>query len=170
MERILAFVQEVGAAVIKPPGYMGGREIFLLRRDDPNLRSLIESTTRHGRRYVVVQRYLPEIADGDKRVLLWDGAVIGVVNRIPREGELRGNFMAGGTAAPTELSEREERLVAAVGAVLAEAGLRFVGLDLIGEHLTEINVTSPTGMREVEKLTGRSPAQAMMERLLAELG
>jgi len=166
MARILSFVEEMGAAVIKPPGYM----IFLLRGDDPNLRALVESATDRGRRYVVVQRYLREIEAGDKRVLLWDGEVIGVVNRIPKAGELRGNFMAGGVAGPADLSEHERRLVAAVGGQLTEAGLRFVGLDLIGEQLTEINVTSPTGMREVEKLTGRSPARTMMERLLAELG
>jgi len=170
MARILAFVEEMGAAVVKPPGYMGGRDIFLLRGEDPNLRALVESATDRGRHYVVVQRYLPEIEAGDKRVLLWDGEVIGVVNRIPMAGELRGNFMAGGAAAPADLNEREARIAAAVGGVLTEAGLRFVGLDLIGEHLTEINVTSPTGMREVEKLTGASPARIMMERLLAELG
>ncbi|HEX9592628.1 MAG TPA: glutathione synthase [bacterium] len=169
MAKILAFVEEMGAAVVKPPGYMGGRDVFLLREGDPNLRALVESVTDRGRRYVVVQRYLPEIEAGDKRVLLWDGAVIGVVNRVPRPGELRGNFMAGGTAAPAELTDRERRLVAAVGERLLAGGLRFVGLDLIGEHLTEINVTSPTGMREVEKLTGESPARIMMERLLAAL-
>jgi glutathione synthase len=169
MARILAFVAEMGAAVIKPPGYMGGRDVFLLRGDDPNLRSLVESATDRGRHYVLVQRYLPEIESGDKRVLLWDGQVIGVVNRLPQPGELRGNFMAGGAAAPAGLTVRERRLVAEVGERLHADGLRFVGLDLIGEHLTEINVTSPTGMREVEKLTGESPARIMMERLLASL-
>ncbi|MGD2062784.1 MAG: glutathione synthase [Nitrospirota bacterium] len=169
MARILSFVVEMGAAVVKPPGYMGGRDIFLLRGDDPNLCALVETATDRGRRYVLVQRYLPEIEAGDKRVLLWDGAVIGVVNRLPRPGELRGNFMAGGTAAPARLTDRERRLVAEVGERLLAGGLRFVGLDLIGEHLTEINVTSPTGMREVERLTGESPARIMMERLLATL-
>ena len=169
MARVLAFVAEMGAAVIKPPGYMGGRDIFLLRGDDPNLRALVETATDRGHRYVLVQRYLPEIAAGDKRVLLWDGQVIGVVNRLPQPGELRGNFMAGGAAAPAELTDREHRLVAEVGGQLLTGGLRFVGLDLIGEYLTEINVTSPTGMREVEKLTGESPARIMMERLLASL-
>jgi len=170
MARILAFVEEMGAAVIKPPDHMGGQGVFLLRPDDPNLRGLVEEATGHGRHYAVVQRYLPEVEEGDKRVLLWDGEVVGVVNRVPPPGELRGNLAAGAWPQASELTEREERLVADVGPRLAADGLRLVGLDLIGEHLTEVNVTSPTGMREVERLTGTSPARLVMERLLAEVG
>jgi glutathione synthase len=170
MERILAFVEEVEAAVIKPPGLMGGRDVFLLQRADPNLYALVENATGHGRRFAVVQRYLPEVVDGDKRVLLWDAQVIGVVNRVPRTGELRGNLMAGGQPVACDLTPREAELVGAVAPVLLDRGLRLVGLDLIGERLTEINVTSPTGMREVEKLTGVSPARTMMARLLEGMG
>ncbi|RMF82116.1 MAG: glutathione synthase [Nitrospirae bacterium] len=169
-ERILAFVEEVGAAVVKPPVHMGGRGVFLLRPDDPNLRGLVEEATGGGRHYAVVQRYLPEVADGDKRVLLWDGEVVGVVNRVPPPGELRGNLAAGAWPRPAELTGDERRLCAQVGPRLAADGLRLVGLDLIGGRLTEVNVTSPTGMREVERLTGVSPARTVMERLLAELG
>lgn len=170
MERVLAFVTEMGAAVIKPPDHMGGRGVFLLRPGDPNLRGLVEEATGHGRHYAVVQRYLPEVVNGDKRVLLWDGEVVGVVNRVPPPGELRGNLAAGAWPRATELTARETRLCADVGPRLAAEGLRLVGLDLIGEHLTEVNVTSPTGMREVERLTGVSPARQVMERLLAEIG
>lgn len=170
MGRVLAFVEEVGAAVIKPPDHMGGQGVFLLRPDDPNLRGLVEEATGHGRHYVIVQRYLPEVKEGDKRVLLWDGEVVGVVNRVPPPGELRGNLAAGGWPQATTLTERETRLIADVGPRLASEGLRLVGLDLIGEHLTEVNVTSPTGMREVERLTGVSPARRVMERLLDEVG
>ncbi|PIU80208.1 MAG: glutathione synthase [Nitrospirae bacterium CG_4_8_14_3_um_filter_70_85] len=170
MARILAFVEEFGAAVIKPPDAMGGRGVFLLRPGDPNLRGLVEEATGHGRHYAVVQRYLPEVVAGDKRVLLWDGEVVGAVNRLPPPGELRANLAAGAWPQATELSARETALCADVGPRLAAEGLRLVGLDLIGEHLTEVNVTSPTGMREVERLTGISPARQIMERLLAEVG
>ncbi len=170
MERILAFVEEVEAAVIKPPDHMGGQGVFLLRTGDPNLRGLVEEATGRGRHYAVVQRYLPAVEEGDKRVLLWDGEVVGVVNRVPPPGELRGNLVAGAWPQATTLTPREERLCAEVGPLLAADGLRLVGLDLIGEHLTEVNVTSPTGMREVERLTGTSPARVVMERLLAEVG
>jgi len=170
MERVFAFVDEMGAAVIKPPDHMGGQGVFLLRPDDPNLRGLVEEATGHGRHYAVVQRYLPEVEQGDKRVLLWDGEVVGVVNRVPPPGELRGNLAAGAWPQASELTTREARLCTDVGPRLAAEGLRLVGLDLIGEHLTEVNVTSPTGMCEVERLTGVSPARLVMERLLGEVG
>jgi glutathione synthase len=163
-----------GAMIVKPVFGYGGREILLLRSDDPNLGSLLELVTLDGQRWTVAQQYLAAAKDGDKRILLVDGDPIGSVLRVPAAGELRNNFHAGGRPAPSTLTERDRAICSAVGPVLRDLGQFFVGLDVIGGHLTEINVTSPTGMQEINRLEGRSgddTTQAIFwSRLESKLG
>jgi glutathione synthase len=143
-----------GRMIVKPVYGFGGREILLARAEDPNLGSLLELATGEGSRWTVAQEYLPAAAEGDKRILLVGGEPIGAVLRVPAEGELRNNFHAGGRPVKTELSDRDRAICSAVGPMLREADQFFVGIDVIGGHLTEINVTSPTGMQEVNRLQG----------------
>jgi glutathione synthase len=150
-------LRELGGTMIVKPVYgYGGREILLLREDDPNLGSLLELVTADGTRFTVAQQYLPAAREGDKRILLIDGEAIGAVLRVPAAGELRNNFHAGGQPALTALSDRDRAICSDVGPVLRELGQFFVGIDVIGGHLTEINVTSPTGMQEVNRLENRT--------------
>lgn len=152
---IRAFRRREGRIVIKPLDGMGGRGVFVLDPADPNLSAVIETLTRGGREHVMVQRYLPEIADGDKRVLLVDGqAVPYMLARVPAEGESRGNLAAGARGDPRPLGAAERRLAELLGPDLARDGLLFVGLDVIGGRLTEINVTSPTCVRELDRAYG----------------
>jgi glutathione synthase len=137
--------------VIKPLDGMGGQSVFRVRRGDPNIGVIIETLTAHGARFAMVQRYIPEIVHGDKRILMIDGEPVEyALARIPAEGETRGNLAAGGTGKGVSLSEQDRRICAAVGPFLCEKGLLFTGLDVIGDYLTEINVTSPTCIRELE--------------------
>ena len=140
--------------VIKPLDRCGGSGIFLARAGDPNLRSILETVTDRGRRLVMAQRYLPEARDGDKRILLLDGEPLGAVLRVPAPDDARGNFHAGAAAQRTELTPRDRRICARVGAHCRDRGLALVGIDVIGDHLTEINVTSPTGLRQINRLEG----------------
>ncbi|HEX5513938.1 MAG TPA: glutathione synthase [Gammaproteobacteria bacterium] len=150
---IKAFVQEHGKAVIKPLHGMGGTGIFVVGHGEPNINVIIETVTELGKRYAMVQRYLPEIKAGDKRILVIDGeAVPYALARIPAQGETRGNLAAGGRGEGVELSERDRWIVAQVAPTLVERGLLFVGLDVIGDYLTEINVTSPTCVRELDAI------------------
>jgi len=158
-----------GKMIVKPIFGFGGREILLARHDDPNLGSLLELATAEGRRWTVAQEYLPAAKAGDKRILLVDGEPIGAVLRVPADGELRNNFHAGGQPHGTELTARDQEICAAVGPMLRERGQFFVGLDVIGEHLTEINVTSPTGMQEVNRLRGLENEQTMQARFWTAL-
>ncbi len=149
------FLHEHGDIVLKPLDAMGGASIFRLRSGDSNLNVTIEVMTANERRFVMAQRFLSEIVDGDKRILLVDGeAVPRALARIPARGEFRGNLAAGGRGVGADLTERDRWIVAQVGPALRERGLLFVGLDVIGDYLTEINVTSPTGVRELEKIYG----------------
>jgi len=149
--RLKRFVGEHGDAIVKPLDGMGGAGIFRLRPDDPNVNIVLELATDDGRRQIMAQRYVPEIRDGDKRVLVVAGeAVDHALARVPAQGETRGNLAAGGRGVPVPLGESERRIVAAVAPMLLERGLLFVGLDVIGDHLTEINVTSPTCARELD--------------------
>jgi len=141
-----------GRMIVKPVYGFGGREILLARADDPNLGSLLELATAEGTRWTVAQEYLPAAVEGDKRILLVEGEPIGAVLRVPARGELRNNFHAGGRPEPSELTERDRAICSAVGPMLREADQFFVGIDVIGGHLTEINVTSPTGMQEINRL------------------
>ncbi len=156
---IHAFVaSEGGRAVIKPLDLMGGAGIFLLHADDPNLNSILEQSTKYGREMVMVQEYLPQAKEGDKRVLIMDGEPLGAILRVPRKGEFRGNLAAGGSAVAAVIDEHDRRIIDAVLPRLRDEGLWFVGLDVIGGRLTEVNVTSPTGIQEVEKYDGPGAA------------
>ncbi|MCX4246572.1 glutathione synthase [Paraliomyxa miuraensis] len=153
-----------GRMIVKPVYGFGGREILLARSDDPNLGSLLELATAEGTRWTVAQEYLPAAAEGDKRILLVEGEPIGAVLRVPARGELRNNFHAGGRPEASPLTDRDRAICSAVGPMLREAGQFFVGIDVIGGHLTEINVTSPTGMQEINRLQGLSGGDTMQAR------
>lgn len=166
MADLRAFLDEQGDIVVKPLDGMGGSSVFRLHRQDPNIAVILETITHFERRTVMAQRYLPEIAQGDKRILLIDGAPVPyALARVPKAGELRGNLAAGGTGAAQPLSARDREIAEAVGAALRPLGLFLVGLDVIGDHLTEINVTSPTCMVEIATQTGFDPAATFMEAL-----
>jgi len=139
--------------------------VFHLKPDDENLGALLETFTELYREPVIVQKYLPEIRQGDKRIILVDGEPMGGVSRVPQEGEARANFHAGGSAAKTALTARERDICAALGPVLREKGLVFVGIDMIGDYLTEINVTSPTGIQEINQLDGIAIEATLMDAI-----
>jgi glutathione synthase len=150
-----AFLAEHGEIVVKPLHGFAGGSVFRVGRDGANLASLIELFNTAYREPHVVQAFLPGVAEGDKRIVFVDGAVAGAVNRIPGEGEIRSNLAVGGKAAKTELTEREQGICAAIGPELKKRGLLFVGIDVIGgEWLTEINVTSPTGIVAIDRFNG----------------
>ena len=137
--------------ILKPLDGMGGSSIFRIKHDDPNVSVIIETLTNHATRYCMAQNYLPEIKDGDKRVLVVDGEPVPYcLARIPKQGETRGNLAAGGHGEARALTESDWKIAKTVGPILKQKGLIFVGLDIIGERLTEINVTSPTCIREIE--------------------
>ena len=149
------FLGEHGDIILKPLDAMGGCSIFRVRADDPNLNVIVETMTQLGQKTVMAQRYIPEIAQGDKRILLIDGEPVPyALARIPKPGETRGNLAAGATGVAQPLSARDLEIAATLGPQLREAGLFLVGLDVIGDWLTEINVTSPTGFQEISSQTG----------------
>lgn len=146
-----AFITEHKDVILKPLDGMGGTMIFRVREDDPNISVIIEALTEHGTQQIMAQRYLPEIKDGDKRILMINGEPIPyILARIPQAGETRGNLAAGGRGEARPLSERDRWIAAQIGPELRRRGLLFVGLDVIGDYLTEINVTSPTCIREID--------------------
>ena len=150
-----AFVAEHGEAVLKPLDGMGGRSIFRARAGEPNLNVILETLTDGGRQLAMAQRYLPEISEGDKRILLVDGEPIDYcLARIPQGDEFRGNLAAGGRGEARPLSERDRWIAAQVGPEMKRRGMLFVGLDVIGDYLTEVNVTSPTCIREIDAAYG----------------
>jgi glutathione synthase len=150
-----AFVAEQGHCVLKPLDGMGGRSIFQVRAGDPNLNVILETLTEAGRQLAMVQRYLPEIRQGDKRILLVDGEPVPYcLARVPQGDEFRGNLAAGGRGEGRPLSDRDRWIAAQVGPELKRRGMLFVGLDVIGDYLTEVNVTSPTCVRELDKQFG----------------
>lgn len=164
------FVIEHGQAVLKVLDGMGGKNIFLARADDANLSVILDTVTADGSRTAMVQRYLPEIVAGDKRILLIDGEPIDhCLARIPRGGDFRGNLAQGGGGEVRELTERDRWICTQVGPECRRRGLRFVGLDVIGDYLTEVNVTSPTCLREIEAATGQNHAARLFEALEAPL-
>jgi glutathione synthase len=163
---IRAFLEAQQDIVLKPLDGMGGASVFRLHRQDPNIGVVIETLTHYGGRTVMSQRYIPEISKGDKRVLVVDGKPAPfVLARIPKAGETRGNLAAGARGVAQPLSARDREIAETVGPVLAADGLLLVGLDVIGDFLTEVNVTSPTGMREIHEQTGFSVAGMMIDAL-----
>lgn len=170
LRELRAFHAEQADIVVKPLDGMGGASIFRVAKDDPNASVIYETLTLQGR-YCMAQRYLPEIRDGDKRILMIDGEPVPhCLARIPAEGETRGNLAAGGRGETRTLTERDRWIAAQVGPRLREMGLLFVGLDVIGEYLTEINVTSPTCAREITRESGvdvAALALAAIERKIA---
>ena len=171
MARLRRFVHEQGEAVIKPLDGMGGASIFRTRKDDPNLSVILETLTAHGRRFALAQRYLAAISDGDKRILLVDGQPVPyALARIPAAGEARGNLAAGGRGEGRPLTDRDYWICDQVGPTLRKKGLLFVGLDVIGDSLTEINVTSPTCVRELDRQFGLNIAGLLMDAIERQLG
>ncbi len=152
-EAIKAFRHKYSDIIIKPLFGNGGSGVFRIQPNDQNLNSLLEMFFCTNSEPVMVQAYLPAVRDGDKRIILVDGKPVGAVNRIPNEGEVRSNFHVGGTPAKANLTERESEICATIGPELRRRGLLFVGIDVIGDYMTEINVTSPTGIREIERLS-----------------
>ncbi|HVI24718.1 MAG TPA: glutathione synthase [Xanthomonadaceae bacterium] len=166
-----AFVDEHGEAVLKPLDGMGGRSIFRTRAGDPNLNVILETLTGGGRHLAMAQRYLPEIAEGDKRILLVDGLPVDYcLARIPQGDEFRGNLAAGGRGEGRPLSERDRWIAAQVGPEMKKRGMLFVGLDVIGDWLTEVNVTSPTCIRELDKQFGLNIAGSLFDAIEARCG
>lgn len=152
MDDMRAFNDRRGRMVVKPLDGMGGASIFVVGEKDGNRNVIFETLTDYGQRFAMAQQYLPEIKDGDKRILIVDGeAVPYCLARIPGADDARGNLAAGGTGRPQPLSERDAQICAVVGPAMKAKGLMFVGLDVIGDYITEINVTSPTGIRELDK-------------------
>ncbi|MGH8591790.1 MAG: glutathione synthase, partial [Gammaproteobacteria bacterium] len=164
--RIRSFLEEHGDIILKPLDGMGGISIFRVRAADPNTNVIIETLTAHGRRFMMAQRFIPEITEGDKRILLIDGHPVPyALARYPAPGETRGNLAAGGRSAGVALSERDRWICAEVGETLRRKGLMFVGLDVIGDYLTEINVTSPTCIRELDALYRLDIAGQLMDAI-----
>lgn len=165
-----AFAEEQRDIILKPLDGMGGSSIFRHRADDPNLSVILETLTAHGTQQIMAQRYLPAIKDGDKRILMIDGEPVPYcLARIPAAGETRGNLAAGGRGEARPLTERDRWIAAQVGPTLREKGLLFVGLDVIGEHLTEINVTSPTCIREIDNAFGTRIGEQLMDAIEIKL-
>ncbi len=163
-----AFVAEHGEVVLKPLDGMGGRSIFRVRAGDPNLNVILETLTEGGRHLALAQRYLPEITDGDKRILLVDGEPVPYcLARIPQGDEFRGNLAAGGRGEGRPLSDRDRWIAAQVGPELKRRGMLFVGLDVIGDWLTEVNVTSPTCVRELDAQFGLNIAGQLFDAIEA---
>ena len=167
---IKSFIEEHQEIILKPLDGMGGHSIFRTHTTDHNTNVIIESLTNHGSRFAVAQKYLPEIMHGDKRILMIDGEPVDyALARIPMAGEHRGNLAAGGTGKGVELSTRDRWICDQVGPVLRDKGLLFVGLDVIGDYLTEINVTSPTCIRELEAIYSIDIAGRLMDTLARKL-
>jgi glutathione synthase len=160
------FIAEQREVILKPLDGMGGHSIFYVTPNEKNLSVILENMTQHGKRMIMAQRYLPEIVDGDKRIILINGEPIpNALKRVPPKGELRGNLAAGGSGHCVPLSDRDHWLCQQIAPTLRQKGLFLVGLDVIGDYITEINVTSPTCMREITQATGIDVAGLIIEKL-----
>lgn len=168
-DEIVAFRREHGEIILKPLFGNGGAGVFRLSPADENLNALLELFTQLYREPIIVQRYLPQIRQGDKRIILVDGEPLGGVLRVPPAGEARANLHVGGKAVKTTLTAREREICAAIGPTLKEQGLIFVGIDVIGDYLTEINVTSPTGVQEINRLDGAALEKQVWDAIEARL-
>jgi len=168
--RIREFVEECGGrAVIKPIGRAGGRGVLQLVAGDQNVLSIIDLLTDEGQRPVMVQEYLPAVRQGDKRVILLDGELLGAILRVPAKDDFRANIHVGGQVVACGITGEEDALIASVGPKLRAAGLYFVGLDIIGGRLTEVNVTSPTGIQELGRLTHTTPEDEVLRWLVRKV-
>jgi glutathione synthase len=167
--RIAAFRREHGDIIIKPLFGNGGAGVFHLRPEDPNMNALVEMFTERSREPLVIQKYVPAVREGDKRIILVDGVAMGAINRVPAAGEARSNMHVGGRPEPTTLTEREREICAAIGPELKKRGMIFVGIDVIGGFLTEINVTSPTGLQEIARFDGVHLEKAIWDAIEAKV-
>jgi glutathione synthase len=168
--RLQAFIDAERDVVVKRLDVMGGENIFRVRHDDPNRNVIVETMSQGGARTVMAQRFIPEISQGDKRVILIDGKIVPYcLARIPKPGESRGNLAAGARGEAQPVTERHREIAAALGPRLAARGLLFVGLDVIGDYMTEVNVTSPTGFRELQDQTGFDVAGMFLDALESRL-
>jgi len=164
IKELQAFREKLGGEmIIKPLDGCGGEGVFHLTKDDRNVTTILEMGTRHGTAYQIAQRYIPEVRAGDKRIILVDGEPVGAVLRVPQHWESRANFHVGGTAAKAPLSARDRAICARIGPALRDQGIVFAGIDVIGDWLTEVNVTSPTGIQEINRLDG-----VKLERLVLD--
>jgi glutathione synthase len=155
ISELLAFREKLGGEmIIKPLDGCGGAGVFHLTKDDRNVQALLEMGTKSGTAYQIAQRYIPEVRDGDKRIIVVEGEPVGAVLRVPQHYETRANFHVGGTAAKTPITPREREICKRIGPALREHGIVFAGIDVIGDFLTEVNVTSPTGIQEINRLDG----------------
>ena len=162
-----AFKDAHGDIILKPLYGNGGAGVFRLGPDDRNLTSLHELFSAINREPLIAQKFLPDVSNGDKRVILVDGEPVGAINRVPQKGETRSNMHVGGKPEKIGLSARDLEICAAIGPLLREKGQIFVGIDVIGDYLTEINVTSPTGIRELERFDGTNTAERIWEAIEA---
>ena len=169
-DSIREFLAEHGDIILKPLGEMGGASIFRVKADDPNISVIIETLTKHGTSYIMAQRFIAEISAGDKRILLVDGEPVPyALARIPAKGETRGNLAAGGRGEGIPLSPRDYEICRQLGPVLKEMGLMFVGIDVIGDYLTEINSTSPTCIRELDSQFNLNISGQLMDAIESKL-
>ena len=162
---VMDFRARHGDIVLKPLNGRGGSGVTRHLKDDPNLDTLLELHAELGREPIIVQKFLPSVIKGDKRILMIDGEPVGAINRIPAKGQIRSNLAVGGEAQPVELNARDREICAAIGPELKARGLIFVGIDVIGEYLTEINVTSPTGAVALKRFTGIDATEIMWARI-----
>lgn len=168
LDTIKAFKAKHGDVILKPLYGNGGAGVFRLGPDDKNLSSLHELFCGINREPLIVQKFLPDVSNGDKRVILVDGEPVGAINRVPQKGETRSNMHVGGRPEKIGLSARDLEICAAIGPTLREKGQIFVGIDVIGDYLTEINVTSPTGIQELERFDGTNTAEKLWEAIEAK--
>ena len=168
-EQISNFREKYKDVIIKPLYGNGGAEVFHLKPEDENLGSLLDMFFAKYREPIITQKYLPEIRNGDKRIILVDGEPVGGVLRVPAEGDSRANFHAGGGAQKTTLTDREREICSMIGPTLSKLGLLFVGIDVIGDYLTEINVTSPTGIQEINRLDSIHVEKLLWDAIEAQL-
>lgn len=168
-DEVEAFRKEHGEIIVKPLYGNGGAGVFHLKEDDSNLGSLMEMFLENSREPVMVQKFLPDVRKGDKRIILIDGVAVGAINRVPAAGQVRSNLVAGGKAVQSVLTEREKEICDAIGPELKKRGLTFVGIDVIGDWLTEINVTSPTGLQAVNQFDGVNLQAQIWDAIEAKL-
>ena len=168
LQTIRAFKEKHGDVILKPLYGNGGAGVFRMTPDDRNLSSLHEMFTGFSREPLIVQKFLPAVSQGDKRVILVDGAPVGAINRVPQAGETRSNMHVGGRPEKVALTPRDLEICARIGPLLREKGQVFVGIDVIGDYLTEINVTSPTGIQELERFDGTNTAEIIWQAIEAK--